>query len=520
MKRTGVYQAIYDEQCEICQSGVSWLRALDRRNCVAAVPIDPENLSRIHTSLDVDACLRELHVVRPDGKIVVGWDAVATLARLFPATWLIGAVGIIPGVRSIFRALYRFVARNRYALSKCRGGACHVDRPAVSRKRTGFGVFWSCYTVGLLLRLPLSIAVALRDCISRVVRYLRTFRRRITLLDGRLQLLFVGGLPSDVVPILFGEGFWTIIYDGVAVDPGSPRMRRSLLKHLRRIPSDSICAVAATHHHEEHSGNLNWLADLTKATLYVPPLTARLLSATLHLPWARRFIIGEPPRLHAPFEIMGERVPTLHGHLEVLPSPGHCHDHIVLYDPAEKLLIVADAFMGIYFSAPNPDVDSLKWIDTLERMLQLDVEILIEGHGLIHTERQDIPEIPGVVVRRNPKAELEEKLLYLKWIRSQIEAGFNEGLPVYAVQATCFPWGRSHAWEGFINDSLMRILSLGHWSRTELIRSFVRPQGSDAILPLVYQARIFASPSKKEESPPEVIATPTVPGADSPVSKN
>jgi hypothetical protein len=105
-------------------------------------------------------------------------------------------------------------------------------------------------------------------------------------------------------------------------------------------------------------------------------------------------------------------------------------------------------------------------------------------------------------VRRNPRAELEEKLLYLKWIRSQIEAGFHEGLPIYAVEATCFPWGRSHAWEGFINDNLMRIFSLGHWSRTELIRSFVRPENSDEVLPLVYQARIFAPPAKKRDATP------------------
>ncbi|HET9943310.1 MAG TPA: MBL fold metallo-hydrolase [Terriglobia bacterium] len=499
MTLTSAYHALYDGQCEICQAGVSWLKALDGKNHrVVCHPIDPRTLASIHKDLRIEDCLRELHLVKPNGEIVVGWDAVATLARLFPATWIIGALGVVPGLRGLFAAFYRVVARNRYALSKCRGGACHVDRPAVSRKKSRLAVFWSCYTVGMLLRLPLSIFVALRESVSRIVRYLRTFRRRITLLDGRLHLLFLGGIPSDVVPIVFGEGFWTIIYDGVAVDPGSTRMRRSLSRHLRRIPPDSIRAIVATHHHEEHSGNLNWLADLTGARLYVPPLTAQLLTARLYLPWVRRGIIGQPPRLRGPFEIADTLIPTAHGHLEVLPSPGHCKDHVVLYDPNEKVLIVADAFMGIYFSAPNPDVDSREWISTLERMLQLDIEILIEGHGLIHTERKDIPDIPGVVVRRSPKAELEEKLHYLKWIQSQIEAGFSEGLPIYAVEATCFPWGRPHAWEGFINDHLMRLFSLGHWSRTELIRSFVRPDGSDAVLPQVYQARIFARPSKKE----------------------
>jgi glyoxylase-like metal-dependent hydrolase (beta-lactamase superfamily II)/predicted DCC family thiol-disulfide oxidoreductase YuxK len=486
------YQVIYDEQCEICQAGVSWLKTLDHRNRTVCRPIDPATLASVHPDLTVDACLRELHVVRPDNRIVSGWDAVATLARLFAVTWIIGAAGAVPGPRAVFRSLYRFVARNRYAFSKCRGGACHVDRPAATKQQARFGVFWSCYTVGMLLRLPLSLWVAGREAVLRVLRYMGTFRRRIDLLDGRLTLLFLGGIPCDVVPIVFGEGFWTIIYDGVAVDPGSPRMRRSLRKHLRRLPPDTIRSIVATHHHEEHSGNLNWLAEITGAKLYVPPATAQLLTAGLRLPWARRCIIGGPPKLRAPYEILKDRLPALRRQLQVLPSPGHCHDHVVLYDPEEKLLIVADSFMGIYFSAPNPDVDSRKWIDTLERLLQLDVEILIEGHGLIHTERKDIPDIRGVVVRKNPKTELEEKLHYLRWIRSQIEAGFREGLPIYAVEATCFPWGRSHAWEGFINDHLMRLFSLGHWSRTELIRSFVRPDDSSTVLPLVYQARIFA----------------------------
>src|SRR5215510_9257338 len=112
-----LYSVIYDEQCEICQAGVSWLKTLDRRKRTVSHPIDPETLSRVHKDLEVDACLRELHVVRPDGWIVAGWDAVATLARLFPATWIIGAAGAVPGVRAVFQMLYRFIARNRYAFS-------------------------------------------------------------------------------------------------------------------------------------------------------------------------------------------------------------------------------------------------------------------------------------------------------------------------------------------------------------------------------------------------------------------
>ena len=484
------YQVIYDEQCEVCQAGVSWLAILDRGKRTVIHPIDPDTLSKLHPKLDVDACLRELHVITPEGKIIVGADAVILLARLFPATRWIGLITGAPGVRSISRVLYRLVALNRYALSKCRGGACRVVRPDALVKRSGLAAFWSCYSIGMLIRLPLSIATAFRDAAERIKRYLFTFRKRVDLLDGKLRLLFLGGIPCDVVPIVFGEQFWTVIYDGVAIDPGSPKMRGSLRRHLRNLPPTEIRTVVATHQHEEHVGNLNWLAQETGAQLYVPPLTAEILEKGLDLPWARRFIIGAPAKLQQPFEILQRRLATKCGDLEVYPAPGHCHDHIVLFDPREKLMIVADAFMGVYFSAPNPDVDSKSWIETLERMLELDIDILIEGHGFIHTLRRDIPDIPCVVIRRDPKDELREKLQYLRWLRQQIEVGLSEGLPISAVEATCFPWGHRPAWETFINDQLMRVFSLGHWSRTELVRSFVRRPGDASVLPLVYQARI------------------------------
>src|SRR5262249_30945713 len=165
-----VYRVIYDEQCEVCQAGVSWLKLLDREKRTACFPIDPDILPRIHPRLMIDACLKELHVVTPDGVIVTGADAVATLARLFPQTRIIGSAALSPGLQSISRALYRLVARNRYALSKCRGGACRVSRPADVQRRSTSRAFWSCYTAATLLRAPLSIATAAHDVYSRIQR--------------------------------------------------------------------------------------------------------------------------------------------------------------------------------------------------------------------------------------------------------------------------------------------------------------------------------------------------------------
>jgi glyoxylase-like metal-dependent hydrolase (beta-lactamase superfamily II) len=249
-----------------------------------------------------------------------------------------------------------------------------------------------------------------------------------------------------------------------------------------------ITKIIATHAHEEHVGNLNWLSELAHAPIYVSEMTARFLTPFKKLPWVRATIIGQPPDLKQPYQLFGESVDTKSGQLRVISAPGHCDDHIVLYDPNEKLLLAGDAFMGSYFATPNPDVDSLKWLDSLKKLMELDIDILVEGHGHIHTLRVDIPDFPGVVIREDPKVALAQKLDYLRWLREQIEAGLQEQLPVRVIEATCFPWGSRTSWESCATDECIRLLSLGHFSRSELVRSFVRTN-SDA-LPTVYEVRL------------------------------
>jgi predicted DCC family thiol-disulfide oxidoreductase YuxK len=107
------YRVLYDGQCEICQAGVSWLKTLDYDNQTTCLPISADVLPAVDSRLKMDDCLRQLHVVTPEGEIHVGWDAVTCLARLFPSTWLIGALGQRFPFRNAGQLLYGFVATNR-----------------------------------------------------------------------------------------------------------------------------------------------------------------------------------------------------------------------------------------------------------------------------------------------------------------------------------------------------------------------------------------------------------------------
>ena len=64
--------------------------------------------------------------------------------------------------------------------------------------------------------------------------------------------------------------------------------------------------------------------------------------------------------------------------------------------------------------------------------------------------------------------------------------GRAEGMPVSAIAATCFPWGRRWTWERFGGDLTARVLSGGEFSRTELVRSFQR-RPHEEIMPEVFE---------------------------------
>ncbi len=461
--------ALYDEQCELCQASVSWIRVLDRRRRVTCLPVQGTDLALISPALDAEACLRTLHAVDDDGVVHTGWEAVRRVWSAVPvARPLLALTERHRGADRLGRRLAEVLLDSRWELVRVRGGRAHDHLEP--RPITPLGPFWVCYSAELLLRLPLVAWATSRSFARQARDWASTRGRRVRLLDGRLEICFLGGPPTAAVPLVFGERFTMAVYRGVAVDPGSSRMRRSLAQHLAHL-GQTIHTVVATHAHEEHVGNLDWLADRVGAAVRVGPETARLLQPPYRLPWWRAAVIGTIPELRR-WSPLGDRVATDGGELLVLPAPGHCDDHVVFFDPVEGVLFAGDSFMGEHFATPNEDVDGDAWIATLERLQELEVSVLVEAHGHVHTLRPDIPDVPGVVLRRDPQAAIGRKLQNLRWLRDQVAVGRREGLSDRAVEATCYPWGPQWSWEHKGVDELARLFTGGRFSRTRVVRSF------------------------------------------------
>jgi hypothetical protein len=74
--------------------------------------------------------------------------------------------------------------------------------------------FWSCYLVGFLVRLPLVLWAGIGSAAQRMSIFARTYHKRFDLLNGKLTILFLNGFLPNAVPLLFGELFTAVYYDG------------------------------------------------------------------------------------------------------------------------------------------------------------------------------------------------------------------------------------------------------------------------------------------------------------------
>jgi predicted DCC family thiol-disulfide oxidoreductase YuxK len=116
------YTVYFDDTCPLCRRFARGIQRLDRHHATQLVPLGAAESGAVGLPADMDACRREIHIVTPDGRVLRGWDAVATVARLFPVTYFIGAVGMWPGLRQLGRWSYRQVAKRRHLSCSPRSG--------------------------------------------------------------------------------------------------------------------------------------------------------------------------------------------------------------------------------------------------------------------------------------------------------------------------------------------------------------------------------------------------------------
>lgn len=123
------FRVLYDGACPRCRASMALVSAIDADRIIEPVDLTAVNVNTIHPSLNKEACLRSMHVVAGDGKVVSGYDAVLALVRWHPLCWPFALVGSLPGIVGLGRRAYAAVAASRPRDVPCTDETCGIHPP-------------------------------------------------------------------------------------------------------------------------------------------------------------------------------------------------------------------------------------------------------------------------------------------------------------------------------------------------------------------------------------------------------
>lgn len=108
---------IYDGECGLCRDAVRVVRRWDRDHRMVYVPFqDHATVARFGIALP--ALAAAMHLLLPDGRVLAGADAAPEIARLLPGKAWLAPLYRVPGVRSVARGVYAWVAARRKCVVK------------------------------------------------------------------------------------------------------------------------------------------------------------------------------------------------------------------------------------------------------------------------------------------------------------------------------------------------------------------------------------------------------------------
>ncbi len=186
-------------------------------------------------------------------------------------------------------------------------------------------------------------------------------------------------LVRGETPVLIDTGF------------GSDVAETEALLRRAGVPPEDLSLIVNTHYHCDHVGGNHALQ-----TRYGVPIAAHRWEASLvnrrdaeacGAVWLRQPV--EPYRVDR-LLTEGDTVDAGGVTLRVLHTPGHTLGHVSLFEPETRVLILGDAVHGDDAAWLNPFREGVgaleRAMETLEKLLELDVRWALSGHGAAITE--------------------------------------------------------------------------------------------------------------------------------------
>jgi glyoxylase-like metal-dependent hydrolase (beta-lactamase superfamily II) len=234
---------------------------------------------------------------------------------------------------------------------------------------------------------------------------------------------------------MVGYSVSAYLVHGMLVDAGFPGVAREFGAYLHSVRPRG---VLLTHFHEDHAGNAELVA-ARGIPIAAAPATVAALRAAEQIGLYRRLIWGEVVPLRSSI------VPLESGSLTLVHTPGHSHDHHVVWDPESETLFAGDLFLGVKVRVAHPAEDPRLIVRSVRAAAALGPRRMFDAHrGLVH----------------DPIGALNAKADWLEETIAAIERRIDQGWPDRAIARDLL--GR---------EELPHYISRGGLSRINLVRA-------------------------------------------------
>src|SRR6266849_3001805 len=234
------------------------------------------------------------------------------------------------------------------------------------------------------------------------------------------------------IPFGGSNNIWIVFEDYVAVvDANFPKEAGDVIQAIKKTTDKPIRYVLDTHHHGDHSYG-NEVFGQAGASIVAQTNCARLLRVNGPKEFAEA---GKPPtgrkdvaksKLKVPSLIFDEKFVLDDGKQRVeFLFFGHAHTSgdAFAYMPKHKMVCTGDACVNGAFNFMGHS-DSTSWIRVLEKCQQLDVNLILPGHG-----------------PPDGKELLEKQKRYFVELRQQVKKGIDAGQDFEDIKKSIdMPW--------------------------------------------------------------------------------
>jgi glyoxylase-like metal-dependent hydrolase (beta-lactamase superfamily II) len=222
---------------------------------------------------------------------------------------------------------------------------------------------------------------------------------------------------------------------GVLVDTGFPEVSNDLVDAVRALePRGAV----VTHWHEDHAGSAPAIARMG-VPLLMHARCEDSLRARPMIRLYRRLVWGQTERLSVPL-VGFDQAP-----LQVIETPGHSPDHLVVWDAERGIVASGDLFLGVKVRVAHTHESPRTLVQSLRSVAALEPRLLLDAHR-------------GAV--SNATELLRVKIAWMEETIGQIASLAAQGVHEQEIQRRVLG-----------NEALVGYASAGEYSKISLVRA-------------------------------------------------